>query len=123
MQVMRAESKPMLGVWLLLASGFAIAGEESVERCRVPPKVIIEKMEEQDLPASTARPPVGKVVLEFTVTPEGTVRDVVVVEPLDSRLERWAIEKSKKLRFEAVRNSCRTRFTLESRIADGAEHA
>jgi TonB family protein len=100
-----------------------MAGEESIQRCRVPPKVIIENAQEKDLPPSTARPPIGKVVLEFTVTPEGTVRDVLVVEPVDSRLERWAIEKSKKLKFEAVRNACRTRFTLESRIADAAEHA
>ena len=100
-----------------------MAGEEYVQRCRVPPKVIIENAEEQYLPPSTAMPPVGKVVLEFTVTTEGTVRDVSVVEPADSRLERWAIEKSKKLRFEPVRSACRTRFSLESRIADAAEEA
>jgi TonB family protein len=117
------ETKMLFGVWLLLACGMGVAGEESIERCRVPPKVIIENAEEQYLPPSTAMPPVGKVVLEFTVTPEGKIRDVLVVEPVDSRLERWAIEKSKKLRFEAVRNTCRTRFTLESRIADRAEHA
>jgi TonB family protein len=120
---MRVETKMLFGLWLLLACGIGIAGEEPVERCRVPPTVIIEKAEEQYVPPSTAMPPVGTVVLEFTVTTEGTIRDLLVVEPVDSRLERWAIEKSKKLRFEAVRNACRTRFTLESRIADRAEHA
>ena len=99
-----------------------IAAEESVEQCRVPPKVIIENAEEQYFPPSTAMPPIGKVILEFTITTEGSIQDVLVVEPVDSRLERWAIEKSKRLRFEAVRNPCRTRFTLDSRVADGAEH-
>ena len=121
--VMPAESKLLLAVSLLLVSGMTIAGENSIERCRVPPKVIIENAEEQYLPSSTAMPPIGKVVLEFTVTTEGAIRDVLVVEPVDSRLERWAKEKSKKLRFQAVGKACRSRFTLESRIADGATHA
>jgi outer membrane biosynthesis protein TonB len=120
---MRVETKLLLVVSLLLASGMTIAGEESVERCRVPPKAIIENAEEQYLPPSTAMPPIGEIVLEFTVTTEGKIRDVLVVEPADSRLERWAIEKSKKLRFETVGKACRTRFTLESRVADGAERA
>ena len=121
--VMPAESKLLLAVSLLLVSGMTIAGENSIERCRVPPKVIIENAEEQYLPSSTAMPPIGKVVLEFTVTTEGAIRDVLVVEPVDSRLERWAKEISKKLRFQAVSKACRSRFTLESRIADGATHA
>lgn len=118
---MRVETKLLLIVSLLLAGGTTIAAEEAVERCRVSPKVIIENAKEQYVPPSTARPPVGKVVLELTVTTEGTIRDVLVVESVDSRLERWAIEKSKKLRFEAVSKACRTRLTLESRIADGTE--
>jgi TonB family protein len=122
--VMPVESKLLLVVYLLLLSDMTIAGEKSVERCRVPPKVIIENAAEQYLPPSTAMPPIGKVVLEFTVTTKGTIRDVLVVEPVDSRLERWAVEKSKKLRFEAVGKACRSRFTLESRIAGGgATHA
>lgn len=120
--VMRVETKLLLVVSLLLASSMTIAGEESVERCPVPPKVIVENAEGQYIPPSTAMPPVGKVILEFTVTTEGTIRDVLVVEPIDSRLERWAIEESKKLRFEAVDKACRTQFTLESRIVDGSMH-
>ena len=66
--VMRVETKVLIVVWPLLACRMGVAGDESVERCRVPPKVIIENAEEQYLPPSTAMPPVGKVVLEFTVT-------------------------------------------------------
>ena len=120
---MRVEPKLLLGISFLFASGMTAAREDPVEQCRVPPKVIIENANEQYLTPSTAMPPVGKVVLEFTVTNEGTIRDVSVVEPVNGRLKRWAIEKSKTLKFEAVRKACRTQFTLESRITDGAERA
>lgn len=121
--VMPVEMKLLLIVALLVTSGITLAGEEAVESCRVPPKVIIDNAVEQYIPPSTAKPPIGKVVLEFTVNTDGTIRDVSVVEQVDSRLERWAIEKSKELRFQAINKACRIRFTLESRIAQGEEHA
>ena len=117
---MWVEEKLLLGALLFGCAGAAIAaGEERAERCRMPPKLIVSDSKHEYSPSSTAMPPVGTVVVEVTVTTDGTIRDVSVVEPVDSRLRRWAIEKSEKLRFEPVSKACRARLTLESRISDG----
>ena len=54
---------------------------------------------------------------------DGTILNVSVVEPVDRRLARWAIEESKNLRFVPVSKACRTRFTFTSRITDAADGA
>lgn len=116
---MPIESKLLLGAALFICVSMATcASEERIERCRTPPKLVIENPKSEYSPPSTARPPLGIVVLEMTVSTDGTIRDVSVVEPVDSRLQRWAIEESKNLRFEPVSTVCRTRITLESRITD-----
>lgn len=115
------ETKLLGALLLSCASGAIAAGEERIERCRTPPKLVVTDSKHEYSPPSTARPPVGTVVLEVTVAPDGTIRDVLVVEPVDSRLQRWAIEDSKHLRFAPVAKACRTRLTLESRIADGTD--
>lgn len=116
--VMRVHAKPLLGALLFSCAAVAIAaGEERIERCRTPPKLIVTNSKYS--PTSTAMPPVGTVVLEVTVTMDGTIQNVSVIEPADSRLQRWAIDEAKNLRYEPVRKACRTRLTLESRISDG----
>jgi hypothetical protein len=118
---MRVKEKLFGALLLSCASGAIADGEESAERCRTPPKLVVADSKYKYSPPSTAAPPVGMVVLELTVMTDGTVRDVFVVEPVDSRLRRWAIEDSKRLRFEPVGKACRTRLTLESRISGGAD--
>jgi len=114
----------LLGALLFgCASGAVTAGEERAERCRTPPKLVVAGSKYEYSPPSTAMPPVGTVVLEVTVMTDGTVRDVLVVEPVDRELQRWAIEESKNLRFAPVGKACRTRLTLESRIGDEADGA
>lgn len=111
---MRVKEK-LFGALLLSCASGAIA-----ERCRTPPKLVVADSKYECSPPSTAMPPVGTVVLELTVMTDGTVRDVLVIEPVDSRLRRWAIEDSKHLTFEPVGKACRARLTLESRISGGA---
>lgn len=117
-----AMSKLFLYALPLICTSIATAADgEHPHRCRISPKLIVANSKSEDSPPSTAMPPVGTVVLEVTVATDGTVRDVLVVEPVDIRLRRWAIEKSKTLRFEPVSTACTTRLTLESRIADGSD--
>jgi TonB family protein len=113
---MRAETELLFALLLGCTSTVLAAGQEPIEQCRTPPKVIIADAKREYYPTSTARPPVGTVVLEFTVMTDGTIMDVSVVEPVDERLARWATEEAKNLRFVPVGNACRTRFTLTSRI-------
>lgn len=118
------EAKLLLGALLFSCASVAVAaGEERPERCRTPPKLDVASSKYEFSPPSTAMPPVGTVVLEVTVTTDGTIRDVLVVEPVDNRLRRRAIEDSKNLRFEPVRKACRTRLTLDLRISDGTDGA
>lgn len=42
----------------------------------------------------------GYVIVEFTVTPAGTVRDVTVVESTSSLFERAAVEAAKKFKYK-----------------------
>jgi TonB family protein len=116
---LRLEAKLLGALLFSCASGAIAAGEERTERCGTPPKLVVADSKSEYSPPSTAMPPVGTVVLEVTVTADGTIRDVLVVEPVDSRLQRWAIEESKNLRFAPVGKACRTRLTLESRITEG----
>jgi hypothetical protein len=110
----------LLGALLFSCSNVTIAaGEELAQLCRTPPKLIVADSKEEHSPPSTATPPQGTVVLEVTVATDGTIRDALAVKPVDNRLLRWAIEKTKHLRFEPVSKACKTRLTLESRISDG----
>lgn len=119
---MRVEAELLLKSLLLSCANVAIAaGGEQAELCRTPPKLIVADSKYEDSPQSTAMPPIGTVVLEVTVTTDGTMRDVVVVKPVDYKLQQWAIAKSKNLRFEPVSKACRTRLTLESRISGEAD--
>jgi outer membrane biosynthesis protein TonB len=110
-------------VLLSCASGVLAADEEPIELCRTPPKSIIADSKSEYHPTSTAMPPVGTVVLEFTVMTDGTILNVSAVEPVNRRLARWAIEQSKNLKFVPVSKACRTRFTFTSRITDAADGA
>ena len=64
--VMRVETKLLCALLFSCMSGEHVAGEEPIERCRTPPKVIITESKREYHPTSTAKPPVGTVVLEFT---------------------------------------------------------
>lgn len=118
---MRVKEKLFGALILSCASGAIADGEKTAERCHRPPKLAVSDSRYEYSPSSTAMPPLGAIVLELTVMTDGTVRDVSVIEPVDSRLRRWAIEDSKHLRFKPVDKACRTRLTLESRISDGAD--
>jgi hypothetical protein len=121
---MRVEARLLLGALLLGCACVVIAAdEERTEECLTTPRLIVADSKHEYSPPSTAMPPIGSIVLEVTVAINGTIRDVSVVEPVDSRLRRWAIEESKNLKFEPVSKACRTRLTLESRITDGADSA
>ena len=113
----------LLGALLLSTRGVFAADEEPIERCLTSPKVIIGNLKSEYHPPSTAMPPLGTVILEFTVTTDGTILDVLVVEPVDGRRAWWAIEEFKNLTFVPVSKACRTRLTLTARIKDAADGA
>lgn len=110
----------LLLVLLLGWANVAMAVDEELPvMCRTQPRLIVPDSNEPRVSESTAMPPVGIVVLEATVTTDGTIRDVRVVGTVAPRLRQWALEKSEGMKFEPVRQPCRARFTLESRISSG----
>lgn len=119
---MKEGTSPMVGLYLQGALLFncanaAIADDAArAEECRTPPRLIVSDSKYEYLPPSTAMPPTGIVVLEVTVRTDGTIQDAVVLEAASERLQQWAIEDSKRLRFEPIGKACRTTLTLDSRI-------
>jgi TonB family protein len=102
-----------IAFWLTDATA---AEHPRAAKCRTPPQLI--PTTQSEYPTSTARPPQGTVVMEFTVDTTGTVRDIEVIGQVDGRLQQWAIDKSRELRFVPVREACRTRFTITSKVSD-----